>query len=129
VTERTVLVVEDDPAVQMLHREVIEEIVGARVRIVGRGDEALAAARRERPDLVILDMRLPGTDGLEICRQLKADPATADAPVLAVTVRCTAAEVRQAIEAGCVGCLGKPFDLEALTETVRGLLGLVEEPY
>jgi CheY-like chemotaxis protein len=58
---------------------------------------------------------------LEVVQELRATAAT---PVLAVTVRCTEAEVRQAIEAGCVGCLGTPFDLDALTETIARLLGL-----
>jgi CheY-like chemotaxis protein len=91
-----------------------------------RGDEALALVRRARPDLVVLDVQLPGLDGLAVARALAADPATAAIPV----VLCSGAAARPAPgwaaagrAAGVVAFLPKPFELRELLGTVARALG------
>lgn len=77
---------------------------------------------RGRPDLVLLDIALPDGSGLEVCRRLKADAATAGAPVLLLTGPAQATE-RAAPEAGAAGCIAKPFRPSELISQIRGVLG------
>jgi CheY-like chemotaxis protein len=115
-----VLVVEDDPNVcdvliLMLRR------AGHRVWSTSNGVDAVILAQQQRPDLILMDLRLPVMDGLEATRQLKADPCTAHIPVLALTADPFAEA--QARAAGCDGFIIKPCVLERLLAQVAALAG------
>lgn len=93
------------------------------VVIVGSGAEALARARAARFDAIVLDGMMPGIDGYETCRRLKADPATADVPVVFLTAKTQRDEVARALALGAVACLTKPFDPMTLAADLRAALG------
>jgi DNA-binding response OmpR family regulator len=113
-----VLVVEDDPAIAQLIGHHLQA-GGYQVATVGRAEEALQAARRERPDLITLDIYLPGTDGFELLQTLKSDDVTADIPVVIVSVL---ADKKQGLRLGAVDYLTKPIDDRLLMETVTRVL-------
>jgi CheY-like chemotaxis protein len=75
------------------------------------GARALELAARGRPDLVLLDVMMPGMDGFEVCRRLKADPATADIPVVVVSADASPGLIERLFAAGALACLSKPLDL------------------
>jgi DNA-binding response OmpR family regulator len=115
-----VLIVDDDEAVAIIMKTVLEQDLGVEVAVAKNGQDALRMAAQLYPALVILDLRLPGMDGLEVLRQLKDAVATRAIPVIV----CSAlpAGCKRAVEIGSDGCVEKPFDLDALVETVRGHL-------
>jgi two-component system, cell cycle response regulator DivK len=86
-------------------------------------DVGLRLATLERPDLIVMDVQLPGMTGYEATRRLKADPATAAIPVVVVTALAMRGEEAKAREAGCDAYLTKPLDARAFREVVRRLLG------
>jgi signal transduction histidine kinase len=117
----TVLVVEDEPR----EREVIQHFLAAEgfhVLVAEDGDSALQAVPAHRPDLVLLDVRLPGTDGYEICRRLKDDPQTAFVPVIILTALRGVKERIRGASAGADEFLSKPFDHVELTMRVKALV-------
>jgi CheY-like chemotaxis protein len=104
-----ILVVEDNEANQMLVRAVLE-LEGYRVVLAGSAPEALEQLNRSSPDLILMDVQLPGEDGLSLTRRLKGDPATAGIPVVALTAHAMAGDREQAMDAGCKGYIAKPID-------------------
>jgi CheY-like chemotaxis protein len=112
-----VLVCDDDPDTLEVLRLVVEGLAGVRVAVATSGGDALALASKVRPDLVLMDIRMPGTGGLEATRRLKADPTTRAIPVIAVTALPNAREA--AVEAGCTDCIEKPFDVDVVVRVVR----------
>jgi DNA-binding response OmpR family regulator len=119
---RTVLVVEDE--------EDIGRIIGLALKLIGRwnvvtcqsaGDIAQAIAAK-RPDLIMLDRLLRGTDGLEVCKQLKASGATADIPIIFLSAKCTDEDRKEGLAAGAAGYLAKPFDPMELADQVTAVL-------
>ena len=116
-----VLVADDDPQ----NRELIEEVCrseGFEVEGVGEGDRALEAARGRTFDLLLLDAAMPGMDGLEVCRLLKADPETASIPVMIVTASLEDAVRDRATELGAAAFITKPFRIFELTQRMRATL-------
>ena len=113
------LVVEDDVAVRFLMGVVLGEDLGARVVEAASGPDAVAAAAQAQPSLVILDLMLPGFDGVEVLRRLRADPATRDIPVVAMSA---AAGGSQALAEGRAAFLQKPFDLDDVVAAARQAL-------
>ena len=93
------------------------------VELVDSGEAALARARGGRFDAIILDGMMPGLDGYETCRRLKADPTTANVPVIFLTAKTQRGEVEQALNLGAVACLMKPFDPTTLAAELRAALG------
>jgi len=87
------------------------------------GESGLALTRSEAPALVLMDMSLPGIDGWEATRQLKADPATRAIPVIALTAHAMAGDREQALAAGCDDFDIKPIDLDRLLGKIEALLG------
>jgi two-component system phosphate regulon response regulator PhoB len=118
---RTVLVVEDEEPILEMLRYGLERF-GFSVRCVGSGEEALAATMRERPDLVLLDLMLPGMDGLEVCRRLKGSPETADIPIVMLTARDGEADIVAGLEIGADDYLTKPFSPRVLSARLRAVL-------
>ncbi len=116
------LVVEDDPAVAAAVRRSME-YSGFAVTVVNDGPAALAHAARHLPDLVILDLNLPGLDGLEVCRALRGLAVDVSAPmVLMLTARDATADRVAGLDAGADDYLVKPFEFEELQARVRALL-------
>ena len=116
----TVLIVEDDAVLREFLRTALADefdVVDA-----GTGEEAVELARRLRPDVVILDVMLPGVSGLDIVREIRADRELRDTPVLVMTAF-SDIDPSEAEAAGADKFLSKPFDLLELTETVRELIG------
>lgn len=85
--------------------------------------EAFESLKEKRPDLILMDIQLPGMDGLTATRQLKADPATRDIPVLIVTSYAMKGDETKAYEAGCSGYVTKPIDKTVFLEAVAKALG------
>lgn len=111
--ERHVLVVEDDPDQCALVTAALRQ-AGYRVSSVARGDDAIRATRDMRPDLTLLDIDLPGTSGLEVCRAMRTDPDLHDMPIVFVTASATASDRVAGLTAGGDDYLTKPIDVPEL---------------
>jgi CheY-like chemotaxis protein len=118
-----VLIVEDNEANQLLARSVLER-EGYRVEIAGAAPEALEKMGEQLPNLILMDVQLPGQDGLSLTRALKADPHTADIPVIALTAHAMTGDREQTIAAGCAGYISKPIDTRTLGTQIREILTL-----
>ena len=119
--DRRVLLAEDDPLLVALIRATLRP-TGVRLLEAGTGTEAVAVARAQVPPLVLLDVGLPEMDGWEVCRELKADPATRATRVVMLTARATAADRERAVASGADGYLTKPFSPADLVAAVTGWL-------
>ena len=117
----SVVLAEDDPDIQLVARLALNR-VGFTVRVVGNGAEALEAIRAHAPDVVLLDWMMPELDGPETCRQLKADPATADIPVIFLTAKSQQSEIQRGLSLGAIGYVTKPFDALTLGLQVKRLV-------
>lgn len=120
VTTR-ILVVEDDPDIAELVRRYLEK-AGFSVETLTSGRDALAAVAARPPDLLVLDLMLPHVDGLEICRSVRAHPATAAIPVIMLTARADESERIVGLELGADDYIAKPFSPNELVARVRALL-------
>ncbi|MGH7535684.1 MAG: response regulator [Gemmatimonadales bacterium] len=117
-----ILLVEDSEMNRdMLSRRL--ERKGYQVILAVDGEEGVAKARTDTPDLILMDLSLPGIDGWEATRQLKAAPETQTIPVLALTAHAMAGDRERALEAGCDDFDTKPIDLPRLLGKVEALLG------
>jgi CheY-like chemotaxis protein len=118
---QVILVVEDNPASQMLVEAVLQGY-GYSLRFAASATEALASIELESPDLILMDIQLPGQDGLSLTRQLKADPVHGSIPVIAVTAHAMASDRQLSLDAGCVGHITKPYDTNVLAEQIAAFL-------
>ena len=117
----TIAVVEDEIAIaEVLEYNLSRE--GFAVRVYGRGDEAWEALRRQPPDLVILDLMLPGVDGLELARRLRREEATAGVPILMLTARGEEVDRIVGLELGADDYLAKPFHSREVMLRVKAIL-------
>lgn len=121
MSQETILVVEDEEDIAELIRYNLEN-EKYRVSTASSGEAGLDAARRDQPDLVLLDLMLPGMNGLEVCKALKADSATAAIAVVMVTARGEEADVVAGLELGAEDYVTKPFSTKVLTARVRAVL-------
>ncbi len=118
-----VLVVEDDPVNMELLVALLEQ-ADCEVLRAETADAGLRVAAAERPDLILMDVQLPGMTGYEATRRLKADPATAAVPVVAVTAQAMRGDDARARDAGCDAYLMKPLDTRCFRDTLRRFLAL-----
>ena len=116
-----ILVVEDDPDIANLIRHYLEKN-GHAVQVLGSGGAVLAKVRGERPDLIVLDLMLPGLDGLMVCQALRSDPLTAAIPIIMVTARGDEADRIAGLELGADDYVTKPFSAKELAARVSALL-------
>jgi phosphate regulon transcriptional regulator PhoB len=116
-----VLVVEDEPDIRQLIVHHLER-EGYRCRHVATGTEALRAVRAGLPDLLVLDLMLPELDGLEVCRRLRADPATAALPIIMLTAKVDEVDRVVGLELGADDYVSKPFSPKELVARVRAVL-------
>ncbi|MBI3006874.1 MAG: response regulator [candidate division NC10 bacterium] len=118
---KRILVVEDNPMNMELVCEVLEAH-GYEVWQATSAAEALERLKRVKPDLILMDIQLPGLDGLALTKRLKQEPATRDILVVALTAHAMKGDRDRILEAGCCGYLPKPIDIKQLTTQVARLL-------
>ena len=118
----SVLLVEDDPDIQMITRLILEKKGRFYVRTSANGFEALAALQEFRPDLILLDVMMPGMDGVATMQALRASPAYAQIPVVFMTARVQPAEVEFYYSLGATDVIAKPFEPMWLVERLLRIL-------
>jgi CheY-like chemotaxis protein len=106
---RTILIVDDDPSIRRLIAATLEDVSGYRMTEASDGQEAVERARDARPEIVFLDIEMPRLNGIEACRRLRSEPATADATIVMLTGDDDDDSEREARAAGADLFLTKPF--------------------
>jgi CheY-like chemotaxis protein len=122
-----ILLVEDNAANQLLAVALLER-EGYEVDVADTSAQVVERLRARTPDLILMDIQLPGDDGLVVARRLKADPATAKIPIVALTAHAMAGDREQALAVGCVGYLSKPIDTRMFGAQIRGFLAPASPP-
>jgi len=117
------ILVVDDNVTNLKLIEYLLKAKGYDVLTAIDADSALDAVRAQRPALVLMDLQLPGMDGLELTRKLKSDPSTAAIAIVAVTAYAMKGDEQRALDAGCDGYIAKPIDTRALPQVVEHHLG------
>ena len=116
-----ILVVDDEEdLLELVRYNLTKE--GYVVECVDSGEDALRSARREPPDLIVLDLMLPAVDGLEVCRRLKAESKTREVPIIMLTAKSEESDMIAGLERGADDYIAKPFSPRVLTARVRALL-------
>lgn len=121
MSEPHVLIAEDDPSLQMVLAESFRS-AGYRVTTASDGDEALECFFAEPPDAVVLDIGMPGRNGFEVCRELRAHPGGMNLPIVFLTARAADADRHWGLDAGADDYLTKPFDPTTLTPLISELI-------
>jgi len=116
-----ILVVEDNPMNMELAVDLLETY-GYEITPAEDGFKALERVKEKKFDLILLDMQLPGMDGPEVLERLKADPATAAVPVVALTAHAMSGDEARFMEAGCAGYISKPIDVHQFKTDVAQYL-------
>ncbi len=117
-----ILLVDDEPDIVIVSKMVLEK-EGYEVIVAKNGEQCMNMLEKDRPDLILLDIMLPGLDGWEICKKIKKDATTKDIPVVMFTVRVSEKSVERSLEyAHADAQIGKPFETVELLNTVRHLL-------
>jgi two-component system, OmpR family, alkaline phosphatase synthesis response regulator PhoP len=123
----TILVIEDEEDIlELLRYNLARE--GFKVVTAEEGQKGLSLALAKLPDLLLLDLMLPGLDGLEICRTLKKTPRTAGIPIVMVTAKGEESDIVAGLELGAEDYVTKPFSMKVLLARVRGVLRRHREP-
>ncbi len=122
MSEKKILVVEDHPDVSDIIQKQLAQIGFPQSLCVRTGTEALARIQEEKPDLILMDIRLPGVSGLEVAQGLKADPHTRSIPILGMTAGAAPGNREACRESGCDSYLPKPFFLPQLKSEIEKLL-------
>ncbi len=118
---RTVLVVEDNT----LNLELVTDVMTARgwtVLQASRAADGIALARSHRPDVILMDVSLPGMDGLQAAAALTRDPCTRDIPVIGVSAHAMKGDEKAAFRAGCCGYITKPIDVRSFARQVEDMM-------
>lgn len=119
--KKTVLIVDDEEAITLCLAHLMRR-EGYTVHTVADGDSALSAVADFRPDLVLLDLMIPGRDGYDVCQTLRADPANRDLKIVMVTARGREVETQKGLALGADAYVTKPFSTRDLADAVANLL-------
>ena len=120
---RTVLMVDDEPDIRRVGQMSLELVGQLQVLLAGGGEEAVAMAAREQPDVILLDVMMPTLDGPATLDRLRALPATAGIPVIFMTAKVQRHEVEQYLARGAKGVIFKPFDPMTLPQEISRIAG------
>jgi two-component system alkaline phosphatase synthesis response regulator PhoP len=125
-TARKILIVDDEPNIRILLRQAFEDLEASGVEMLetGEGGEAWRLIQSQRPDLIILDIMMPGLSGYEICRRVKQDSALSETHVIILTAKGQAVDRQRSFEAGADDFILKPFDTVDLIKRVADTLGI-----
>jgi CheY-like chemotaxis protein len=118
---QSVLIVEDNPLNLELAQDILEA-QGYEVLSAGDADACLAVLAEHRPHLILMDVQLPGKDGLQLTRELRANPATRDLPIVAMTAHALVEDRQRVLDAGCDGYLIKPIQTRTLGREVAAFI-------
>jgi CheY-like chemotaxis protein len=116
-----ILYVEDAPEIQAIVKLALEKVGGFTVELCSSGAEALERAPAFQPDLIIVDVMMPGMDGMTTLAKLRGIPTVADVPVVFMTAKVMPSEVRRYREAGALDVIAKPFDPMKLADKVKAI--------
>ena len=119
--QQLILVVEDNAANQLLVRSVLEP-AGYRIEVVSTANQTLEHLKTSKPALILMDVELPGKDGLSLTRLLKSMSTTTQIPIVAMTSHTSLQWRQDALEAGCVGFISKPIDVHTLSSRIADYL-------
>ena len=122
--KKKILIVDDDVEIVELISEVLSRDGRFELKTASSGYEAGMATQQFRPDLILLDIRMPNMDGYEVCRRLKAGETTADIPVIFLTGESDAASEKDALDAGAAGYITKPIKPDVLLEKISDCLAI-----
>ncbi len=122
MTEGKVLLIEDNPLNMELAVDLLE-LGGYEVLTAITAEEGIELAQKEIPGLILMDISLPGMDGLEATRILKKDNKLKDVPIVAMSAHAMKGDKEKAMEAGCVSYITKPIDTKSLVEKVQEFMG------
>jgi CheY-like chemotaxis protein len=118
---RSVLFVDDDAGMREVVRAILGLTAGFDVQVAGSGERALDLAFELRPDLILMDVMMPGMDGPSTLKRLRSSPLVAHIPVIFLTARVLPAEIAQLLQLGAIGVIGKPFDPRTLADELLTL--------
>ena len=121
--DRTILLVEDNPHNRKIFSGMLAH-AGFRVIEAEDGNQALTRVEETRPDLILMDLSIPGIDGWEVTRRLKADPRFSPIPIIALTAHAMRGDEERALQVGCNGYLSKPISPKKVVEEVKRYLNL-----
>ena len=123
---KKVLIVEDQPDSRRLLEDILKHFNSQEAVVLSARDglEAHEIIQREKPDLILLDIMLPGMSGYELCEKIKANPETAKSYIIIISAKYQLEDRKEAIKRGADDYLVKPFDVQALLEQVRKVLGI-----
>lgn len=116
-----ILYAEDEPMVREIGLYALREIGGLNVEVCESGDQVLEAAIASRPEIILLDVLMPGLDGPDVLKDLQLNPETRAIPVVFVTAKTKPAEVKELMQAGAVDIVEKPFDPLTLSTEVQAI--------
>ena len=117
-----ILIIEDDPTIRTLLQMMLKAAGFTHVKTATRGDDGLEAIRRDRPSLVLLDLMLPGVDGLTVCSRVRSDPELADVRILMLTAKSEDEDIVRGLELGADDYVTKPFSREVLLARINAVL-------
>jgi len=123
-----ILVVEDDRSIQMVLELVLTRVSKAEVQLASDGNEGWAKIQDFKPDLVLLDLMLPGIDGFEVCERTKSNDATRHIPIIFLTAQPQPSAVARAMALGAAGYIVKPFDPIRIIDQINEALARVQVP-
>ena len=125
--QKTILIIDDEEPIRVLLKLTLQSAGYDSVLEASNGEDGLALAMRYKPDLILLDLMLPGMDGLSVCRRLKSSPDTRMIPIIMLTARSDESDIVIGLEMGANDYITKPFNRKVLTARIRTQFRIAEQ--